>query len=66
MDAESGELGVDAAGEDEREHAVVAEEGPDGVAERGRPVALDEEVAVPRHAVPEHGGRVAGFECWPR
>lgn len=56
-DAEAGELGVDAAGEDEGEHAVVAEEGPDGVAERGRPVALHEEVAVPRHAVPEHGAR---------
>lgn len=56
-DAEACELGVDAAGEDEGEHAVVAEQGPDGVAERGRPVALHEEVAVPRHAVPEHGAR---------
>uniref|UniRef100_A0A453IFB1 Uncharacterized protein n=1 Tax=Aegilops tauschii subsp. strangulata TaxID=200361 RepID=A0A453IFB1_AEGTS len=55
VDAEAGELGVDAAGEDEGEHAVVAEQGPDGVAERGRPVALHEEVAVPGHAVAEHG-----------
>lgn len=54
-EAQAGELGVDAAGEDEDEHAEVAEEGPDGVAERGRPVALHEEVAVPRHAVPEDG-----------
>lgn len=56
-DAEAGELGVDTAGEDEHEHAEVAEEGPHGVAERGGAVALHEEVAVPRHAVPENGPR---------
>jgi len=57
LDSEPVELGVDPAGEDEPEHAVVAEQGPHGVAERGRAVALHEEVAVPRHAVPEHGRR---------
>jgi hypothetical protein len=57
LDAKPVELGVDPAGEDEPEHAVVAEQGPHGVAERGRAVALHEEVAVPRHAVPEHGRR---------
>jgi hypothetical protein len=46
-DAEACELGVDAAGEDEGKHAVLAEQGPDGVAERGRPVALHEDLAVP-------------------
>jgi len=56
-DAEAGELGVDTAGKDEHEHAVVADEGPHGVAERGGAVALHEEVAVPRHAVPENGRR---------
>lgn len=56
-DAEACELGVDTAGEDEQEHAEVAEEGPHGVAERGGAVALYEEVAVPRHAVPENGAR---------
>lgn len=56
-DVEACELGVDTAGEDEQEHAEVAEEGPHGVAERGGAVALHEEVAVPRHAVPENGAR---------
>lgn len=55
LEAEASELGVDAAGEDEGEHAEVAEERPDGVAERGWPVALHEEVAVPRHAVTQDG-----------
>lgn len=55
LEAEASELGVDAAGEDEGEHAEVAEERPDGVAERGWPVALHEEVAVPRHTVTQDG-----------
>lgn len=60
LDAEPDELGADPAGEGEPEHAVVAEQGPDGVAERGRAVALHEEVAVPGHAVPEQGRREEG------